>query len=50
MVKTYEMDTPLNRVLNLEIVSMNTKEKLIKLRNTTEYNKAFRGNRRYEYA
>ncbi|MCS7214762.1 MAG: hypothetical protein NZ826_01215 [Thermodesulfovibrio sp.] len=40
------MDTPLNRVLNLEIVSINTKEKLVKLRNTTEYSKAFRGNRR----
>ncbi|MCX7914049.1 MAG: hypothetical protein N2511_05635, partial [Thermodesulfovibrionales bacterium] len=36
VVKTYGMDTPLNRALNLEIVSINTKEKLVKLRNTID--------------
>lgn len=35
-VKNYEMEIPLKRVLNLEVVDANTKDKLVKLRNSID--------------
>lgn len=36
VVKTYEMDIPLMRVLNLKDIDVNTKQKLVKLRNSID--------------
>lgn len=36
VVKTYEMDIPIRRVLNLKGISIETKEKLIKLRSSID--------------